>query len=875
MRSRRYNKIAKHSSEVPDSVESTPARKKDDKSVQETAIYTDSEEEKAFESFDCPHCSKSFKQKGRFDAHVKKRTCRKDSTEKDRPKTPERSPADGSEYAETPTLRKRPQRTRTPVSRYQPDVKVQSDTDESGGEDDSDEDGSSVAESSAADHRRKRKHAKKSVDPGDLQCPHCKKQLKNPNGLQYHLDNFVCRPDLRSPMQGQKGKRKSEKTDSGYRKIRGELEDRTCPLCKRVFTSILGRNYHVDKKVCEAKKQNKNTVGPNPVLKPGQRFATKFGVVQVLNDSRAKPTAVYSDNFQTESKNYARVKGVYDVRQKNLQKVNTIKHYAKRSRLSTLFEAGKITQQSVFLTSLGVEDPLQLSLKEQSHSAPSSILRPNPSEPEDSYPSRIVECIVIADKRQRFLGDTSEPSSVKPHGFVSCKMFLQRRLLTQPYYEHLELYCCQHCGQEFTSRLGVKHHLQTQGCLMKKQKLRNASEKFLETLIRGQEFPSDEHNMEEESSEIDKALNSNGLLKTPVIKKRVYKRKKEKSVANVSVYPQVILALGFKLLPRSIMPTKTGAISAFTDPLPPVDEHSESDTEAATKRPRIDPPQRKDVKMKTKQPDVIDPRNVLADLTTALNIEQAKFLGPVYSFVFDSLGFEKPGKKSSKEKKKPKQKAKTKTKPRPTKKAVTSKVKPVRAKRPPSRVQPAPHNHRFLHIDMRVLVDEALTGRYPSVKRNGPDTVHEQACYICNGDAPALLECQFCNKSIHFKCMLTRYIVKEPDIEDDFMCSNCINYLHHRRKRAEKRRLDKLGVSKETEDASNMELLMTVVKGKEQKCLSVQGRQVAEIMELVSDCRSRLIQSVGVRKLDQLRCAMLASCEDESSFLPSAHDDDD
>jgi hypothetical protein len=48
-----------------------------------------------------------------------------------------------------------------------------------------------------------------------------------------------------------KAKRKRGKSRAGKepqsKRFRGAVENRTCPHCKREFTSELGRNYHVSK----------------------------------------------------------------------------------------------------------------------------------------------------------------------------------------------------------------------------------------------------------------------------------------------------------------------------------------------------------------------------------------------------------------------------------------------------------------------------------------------------------------------------------------------------------------------------------------------------------------------------------------------------
>jgi hypothetical protein len=117
---------------------------------------------------------------------------------------------------------------------------------------DSDDDGSSGDDEISPPVKRKRGRPsraslaeRKNAPVLDLTCPHCQKDFTVKPGLDYHIENFVCRPTLRPGGPVLKGKRKTAGTKAQtYKKIRGKLEKRTCPKCKRVFTSILGLNYH-------------------------------------------------------------------------------------------------------------------------------------------------------------------------------------------------------------------------------------------------------------------------------------------------------------------------------------------------------------------------------------------------------------------------------------------------------------------------------------------------------------------------------------------------------------------------------------------------------------------------------------------------------
>lgn len=112
----------------------------------------------------------------------------------------------------------------------------------------SDADGS---EGNLDDARPSKKRPRVKVESSieDRTCPHCQKHFTVKMGCDYHIKNFVCRPHLRPGGPAQKGKRKktkgSPKSAVTYKRIRGSLDERTCSKCNRVFTSILGMNYHI------------------------------------------------------------------------------------------------------------------------------------------------------------------------------------------------------------------------------------------------------------------------------------------------------------------------------------------------------------------------------------------------------------------------------------------------------------------------------------------------------------------------------------------------------------------------------------------------------------------------------------------------------
>jgi len=100
--------------------------------------------------------------------------------------------------------------------------------------------------------RRKRKRNKSPTSNStakEQKCQYCNKRFKNMNGLDYHIKNFVCRHKENPDGHLKKRKRRSITDDDNgkYRRLRGPLEERSCNICKRVFTSTLGLKYHKSK----------------------------------------------------------------------------------------------------------------------------------------------------------------------------------------------------------------------------------------------------------------------------------------------------------------------------------------------------------------------------------------------------------------------------------------------------------------------------------------------------------------------------------------------------------------------------------------------------------------------------------------------------
>jgi hypothetical protein len=221
-----------------------------------------------------------------------------------------------------------------------------------------------------------------------------------------------------------------------------------------------------------------------------------------------------------------------------------------------------------------------------------------------------------------------------------------------------------------------------------------------------------------------------------------------------------------------------------------------------------------------------------------LNLRSEK-LGPVYPGLYKFLGFKKP----------------------------TAEPKlPDKPKYPDLFVpQPPPYQFPPTIIDVRVLAGEVDSGRYPSMNRNatgrGRRQEHEDACYICKESKGRLFLCDFCPSANHLECIRSRFVIKDPEPHDDFMCNKCIQKILQRRRRAEQRRLNRYESEKghEQERAPSRDAPVLsepsdeVEKGKELEYLGKQAHSVDDIMELLRDSNSRLRQLVETSKISSFR----------------------
>ena len=313
-------------------------------------------------------------------------------------------------------------------------------------------------------------------------------------------------------------KAKKDETPGSGKKSRdyGPLTERTCPFCKKVFSIVTGLAYHIEHNVCRKAKHRVSkdvfSVKPFPILEQGEMFVTPFGIVEVLKDDRAGEdfaSSKFPDDIKERKKRYSRkvelagrrrAKVHLLVAKKSRQRRNNLlQHYlnyredadAENEFAKKVFNeyyphaSAEQIFNGIYMKSM---EPELVSVED-----PRDIDPDDPGVLVDSYPNRIVECVLIPDERkhvydidEEIIGRLSKvdvalalvdkaqknvkkrkkknPNVELPGSRM--KLFLKRHSLNEIYNAGLPVYVCQKCGKNFTSRPGFRAHLDQKSCVV-------------------------------------------------------------------------------------------------------------------------------------------------------------------------------------------------------------------------------------------------------------------------------------------------------------------------------------------------------------------------------------------------------------------------
>ncbi len=571
--------------------------------------------------------------------------------------------------------------------------------------------------------------------------------------------------------------------------------------------------FLVEHKVCKQASGMKETGVGLDTLVPGSRFVTSWGVVEVVKDDRATPSGDLSPTIKKLAKNYQAIKTRIDAHNIKIADAIASQLRGRRSKINTLYKTKNVTRRSIFEAYFQGNPHIYRNLKSTLVSRP---MPPDPYQPPELCPDRIVECILIPDQRLRFSStDFDIPTEVKEEMVFSkspSRLFLQRKLLKEPYVEDLPTYTCANCGRRFISLAGIRYHMSANVCV---QKMISEGESRKERQVKIE--------LAAKAIAADKSKIMD-MVPNPTLRQGEGKgRKRAKPTA---MYPEVLMSLGFKVVKEDM---------EFTDDikLPPIFATDKERRDHSRGIHGIDSDNEDLSDLAVNEPGVF-----LEILKKQLKHHQLEYQrsaadqkhGSMYVGVFKSLGYQKPRKRTTARERRASQRKRRSTKPPP----------------PPKPLPPI--------IDTRALAHEVDAGRYPSMKRY-EDEKHCDICFICR-DGGDLVCCNFCCNAEHLKCIRTRFTVKDPEPADDFMCHKCIQFVLQRRNRAERRRLQKQQRDEQRKKEEALEesrLNPGIKKGMEYPYLAERGQEVSELVELLKDAQTRLEQALATSKMNNIR----------------------
>jgi hypothetical protein len=570
--------------------------------------------------------------------------------------------------------------------------------------------------------------------------------------------------------------------------------------------------YLSEHKVCQGNAGKKEKSTGLDTLEPGSKFVTQFGVVEVVQDEREKPTGhdLPPNIKKNQTRTYQAGKARADAYNVKVDDAIASQLRSRRNKINELCEQGNTARKSMFNAYFG-GDPCRT--KKEAQVFLKTKMPQDPLMPPDFCPDRIVECILIPDKRKRFWA--TEPNNHTEImgdavlGRSPTRLFLQRRLLTEPYVLDLPQYGCTDCGRYFSSLPGVRYHVNGNVCVQRQASEAEKRKLRQDTIQQAAKIIED---------------GGNNILDFAPKPKKSDKRERRRYKAKLTpMYPEVLISLGFKVVKQDLEFTEDIQVPLFV-PTKSERQHLSTDDGRDSEHAAVGD-------------SGFDEAGVLLEhLREQLKHHQDEYRrtaadqkhGAMYVGVFKSLGYKKAKEVKQRERASKRRRRSTKSVP------------------PPKPLPPI--------IDTRALADEIDSGRYPSLKRNMEDN-HSEYCSLCR-DGGDLVCCDFCNNAEHLKCIRKRFTVKDPEPEDDFMCHKCIQNVLSRRNRAEKRRLEKLQREEQRKNEAALEerrLNPGIQKGMEYPYMAERGQDLSELVEMMQGAQSRLKQALATSKMNNVR----------------------
>jgi len=241
-------------------------------------------------------------------------------------------------------------------------------------------------------------------------------------------------------------------------------------------------------------------------LKPGTKFITNYGIVQVISDNRIPSN--YNNKSTIDdvaSRNFHKRKQRYNDRYQLMEENIAVGQRYRREELMKIYLTSKkhgggtnnIQQQQQQVWELYCKSftPTQilnegLSARKlnvmgsnEIESVKESFDNVDPRYPKDRYPNRIVECKLVEDTREVVIGSVSSSESSgggdaavpeyhvkeekvksKRKVVVPMRLYIARKDLIKEFGSSDTNYVCNNCGKDYPFREGLKYHLTTRAC---------------------------------------------------------------------------------------------------------------------------------------------------------------------------------------------------------------------------------------------------------------------------------------------------------------------------------------------------------------------------------------------------------------------------
>lgn len=229
------------------------------------------------------------------------------------------------------------------------------------------------------------------------------------------------------------------------------------------------------------------------VLRPGEKFITKFGIVKVLADNRLPPGKEISEEYPPKpvlTRYHADCRR-FEVRKDRKRDEIAAGGRYRRSELVRLHADGSTTEANkaklswkLYCSSLELDEILKQRktyVEPITNYVKEDCTPTDPWSKDEFYPDRIVECEFVQDKRvivdvsgeemddaggDRGVVCEERVQNMSNRQKIPMRLYLQRKELSQVYREDEANFICADCGKQYVSRQAITYHVKKKICVV-------------------------------------------------------------------------------------------------------------------------------------------------------------------------------------------------------------------------------------------------------------------------------------------------------------------------------------------------------------------------------------------------------------------------